>query len=108
MSLEHAHTSAEGVVETIPARFDPKHHPNECQIEKEDDVRNFPNRKRHTDNRSGGGNGPSGRHIEPLPPDHDAAEFAAIKVREGVDVAGILEAGFGFAIFWRVLRVGHF
>jgi hypothetical protein len=29
-------------------------------------------------------------------------------VREGVDVAGILEAGFGFAIFWRVLRVGHF
>ena len=35
---------------------------------------------------------PVRRDVEPLPPDHDAAEFAAIKVRHRVDVARIVKA----------------
>ena len=39
MRFEHAHPRAKGVVETITARLDPEHHPDDREIEKENQMR---------------------------------------------------------------------
>ena len=61
-------------------------------IEKEDDVRHVARRKRDRDNRRAAGDGPVRRDVEPLPPDHDAPEFAAVKMRHRIDVARVVDA----------------
>ena len=41
MRFQHAHARPEGIVETVTARLDPKHRPDNRQIKKENDVRHF-------------------------------------------------------------------
>ncbi len=90
MRFQHPHPCAEGVVKPITAAFDPEHHPNDREIEKENDVGDVASGKGDSDNGSAAGDGPVRRDIEPLPPDHDAPEFAPIKMRHGIDVARIV------------------
>ena len=92
MRFEHADTRAECVVKTVTPRLDPEHHPDNREIEKENDVRHFAVRKRDGDNGRAAGDGPVRRDVEPLPPDHDASEFAAIKMRHRIDVTRIVKA----------------
>jgi hypothetical protein len=109
MRFQHADTRAKSVVETISARFDPEQHSNDRQVKKENDVRHFAGRESDCDNRGAAGNGPIRRHIEPLPPHHDPPQFAPIKMRHRVDVAGIVKAAlqgnctFLFAWYRRIL-----
>jgi len=90
--LQHSDPGAEGIVKAIASRLDPEHHPNDGEIEKENDVRNVAIRKGDGDNGGAAGDGPVCRDIESLPPDHDAPEFAPVKMRHGIDVAGIVNA----------------
>ena len=92
MRFEHPDTRAECVVKTVTTRLDPEEHPNNGQIEKEDDVRHFASRKCDGNNGRGTGNGPVRGYIQPLPPNHDPSHFAAIKMRHRVDVARIVNA----------------
>ena len=92
MRFQHPDPRAECVVEPIASRFDPEHDPNDREIEKENDVGHGRVGKRDRDNRGAAGNGPVGRDVEPLPPDHDSAHLAAIKVRHRIDVARIVKA----------------
>ena len=41
MRLEHPNARAEGVVKAVTARFDPEQHPDDREIEKENDVRHL-------------------------------------------------------------------
>jgi len=92
MRFQHADTRAEGVVKTVASRFDPKQHPDDGEIEKENDVRHLASGKCDGDDGGGAGYRPVGRDVEPLPPDHDPTHFAAIKVRHGVDISRIVNA----------------
>src|SRR5438034_10264419 len=87
MRFQHADTRAEGVVKTVASRFDPKQHPDDGEIEKENDVRHLASGKCDGDDGGGAGYRPVGSDVEPLPPDHDPTHFAAIKVRNGVDIS---------------------
>ena len=69
------------------AGFHPEHYPNDGEIEKENDVRNLAISKGNGDDGGAAGDGPVGRDVEALSPDHDAPELAAIEMRHGIDVA---------------------
>ena len=92
MRFQHPHSRTECVVKPVTPAFDPEHYPNDGEIEKENDVRDLAIRKGNGDDGGTAGDGPVGRDIEALPPDHDAAEFAAIEMRHGIDVARIVQA----------------
>src|SRR5437867_1007428 len=92
MRFEHSDARAESIVETVAPRFDPEHHPNDGEIEKENDVRHRRVSERDRNNGSAAGDGPVSGDVEPLSPDHDPAHLAAIKVRHRVDIAGIVNA----------------
>ncbi len=92
MRFQHSDARAEGVVKAITPRFDPEHHPNDGEVEKENNVRHASVGKRDGDDGGAAGDGPVRCNIEPLPPDHDPPHFAAIKMRHGVDVARIVDA----------------
>src|SRR5204863_9061139 len=92
MGFEHSHPGAEGVVKPVTPAFDPEHYPNDGEIEKENDVRDFAISKGNGDDGGATGDGPVGRNVEPLPPDHDAPELATIEMRHGIDVAGVIKA----------------
>src|SRR5687768_12499558 len=78
MRFEHADARTKRVVETVTPRFDPKHAPDNREVEKENDVRHVAIRKRDGDNGGAAGDGPVRGDVEALAPDHDAAEFAPI------------------------------
>ena len=90
--FEHADARAKGVVKTVSARFDPEQHTNDGQVKKENDVRHFARGKRDCNNGGAAGDGPVGRHIQPLPPYHDPPQFAPIKMRHRVDIARVVNA----------------
>src|SRR5205823_1508114 len=92
MGFEHPHSGAEGIVKPVAPAFDPEHYPNDSEIEKENDVRDFAISKGNGNDGGTAGDGPVGRNVEPLPPDHDAPELAAIEMRHGIDVAGVIKA----------------
>src|SRR5262249_55478643 len=81
MRFEHAHARAKGIVETVTTRFDPEQYPNNCEVEKENNVRHFPRRKCNGDNGGATGDRPVCGDVQSLPPDHDPTHFAAIKMR---------------------------
>src|SRR5439155_12405515 len=83
---------AEGVVKTVAPRFDPEQHPNDREIEKENDVRHLATGKCDGDDGGATGDRPVGGDVEPLSPDHDAPHLAAIKMRHGIDVARVVNA----------------
>ena len=91
MRFQHPDPRAEGIVKAIAPRFDPEHHPDDREIEKENDVRDRRVGESDGDNGSAAGNGPVGGDVESLPPDHDPPHFAAVKMRHRVDVTGIVE-----------------
>ena len=80
MGFEHPHSGAEGIVKPVAPAFDPEHYPDDGEIEKENDVRDFAIRKGNGDDGGTAGDGPVGRDIESLPPNHDAPELAAIEM----------------------------
>ena len=92
MRFQHSDARAKRIVKPVTARFDPEHHPDDREIEKENDVRHLATRKRDRNNGGAAGDGPVGRDVEPLPPDHDAPELAAIEMRHGIDVARVVKA----------------
>ena len=90
MCLEHAHPSAKRVIKSVTPRLDPEHHPDNCEIEKENDVRHLTIRKRDRNDGGAACDRPIRRDVEPLPPDHDASQLATVKMRHGIDVAWIV------------------
>ena len=91
MRFEHANARPEGIIETVSPRLDPEHYPDNREIEKENDVRDIAIGEGDGDDSSTAGDGPIGRDVESLPPNHDPPEFAAIKMRHGIDVTGIVD-----------------
>ena len=92
MRFQHPDARAERIVEAVAPGLDPKHHPNDGEIEKENDVRDLAISKGNGDDGGAAGDGPVGRDVEPLPPDHDAPELAAIEMRHGIDIARVVQA----------------
>ena len=92
MRFQHADARTECVVKTITPRLDPEHYPNDRQIEKENDVRHFAIGKGDGDDGRAAGDRPVGRDVKPLPPNHDPPHLAAVKMRHGIDVTGIVDA----------------
>src|SRR5262245_35826363 len=92
MRLQHADPGAESIIKAVTPSLDPEHHPNDGEIEKENDVRDLAISKGNRDNGGAAGDGPVCRDVEPLPPDHDAPEFAAIEMRHGIDITRIVDA----------------
>jgi PTS system nitrogen regulatory IIA component len=90
--FEHPNPRAESIVKAITPRLDPKHSPNDGEVEKEDDVRDPGVGEGDRDNGGAAGNGPVRGDIEPLPPDHDPADLAAIKMRHRIDVTRVVQA----------------
>ena len=91
MRFQHAHPAAEGVVEPVTPRFDPQHHPDDQEIEKEDEVRDVAEGEGHRDDRRRAGYCPRGGQVEPLPPDHDPSDLTAVEVRHGRHVAVVVQ-----------------
>src|SRR5260370_19234940 len=92
MRLEHPDARPEGVIEPVTARLNPEQHPDDGEIEKENDVRHLARGKRDRDNGGTASDSPIGGHIEPLPPDHDAAHLAPIKTRPPLPLNPIAKA----------------
>ena len=92
MRFEHADTRAERVVKPVSTRLDPKQDGNNRQIKKENDVWHFARGKGDCNNGGAAGDGPVCGHVQPLPPHHDPSQFASIKMRHRVDIAGIVDA----------------
>ena len=92
MCFQHPHPRAKCVVKAVTPAFDPEHYPNDGEIEKENDVRDLAISKGNGDDGGTAGDGPIGRDVEALPPDHDAPELAAIEMRHGIDVARVVQA----------------
>src|SRR5438874_1860227 len=92
MRFQHRDPCAERIVKAIARRFNPKHDPDDREIEKENDVGHGRVGKRDRDNGGAAGDGPVGDDVESLPPDHDSTHLAAIKVRHRIDVARIVKA----------------
>src|SRR3984893_5010306 len=92
MRFQHPDPRAERVVKAIPTRFDPKHHPNDGEVEKENNVRHTCVRERDGDDGGAAGDRPVGRNVEPLAPHHDPPHFAAIKMRHRIDVSRVVNA----------------
>ena len=93
MRLEHAHPRAKSVVEPVTPRLDPEHDPDDREIEKENEMRNAGVGKSDRDDGRAARDRPVRRRVEPGAPDHDAAEFAAVKMRHRIDVALVIQAG---------------
>ena len=91
VGFEHANARTEGVIKTVTPCFDPEHAPDDCEIEKEDDVRHFAVRKSDCDNRRAARDRPVRRDVEALTPDHDTPEFPTVEVRHRIDVAWIIK-----------------
>jgi len=92
MRFQHADACAKGIVKAIAPCLDPEHDPNDCEIEKEDDVGHSRVGERDGDDGSAAGNRPIRCHVEPLAPDHDPPHFAAVKMRHRIDVARVVKA----------------
>jgi hypothetical protein len=92
MRLKHPDARAKCVVKTVTTRLDPEQHPDDCQIKKENDVRHLARGECDGDDRRAAGDCPICGHVQPLPPDHDPAHLAAIKMRHGIDVARVVNA----------------
>src|SRR5947199_496988 len=92
MRLEHTYACPKSVVEPIAPGLDPEHDPDNGQIEKKDDVRHFAIRKRDRNNGGAAGDSPVRGDVQSLSPNHDAAQFSAVKVRHSVDVTGVVDA----------------
>src|SRR6266404_6705548 len=92
MRFQHSDARAERIIKSITSRFDPEHDPDDGEVEKENDVWDSRVRERDCNYRGATGDGPIRRDIEPLPPDHDPAHLAAIKMRHCIDVTGIVDA----------------
>jgi hypothetical protein len=92
MRLKHADAGAEGIVKAVTPRLDPKHDPDNREVEKEDQVRHAGVGKRDRDNCGAARYRPVRRGIESSAPDHDTAKLAAIKMRHRVDVALVVKA----------------
>ena len=90
--FEHADARAKGIVKTISPRFNPEQHSNDGEVKKENDVRHFAGRKSDCNNGGAAGDGPVGRHIQPLPPYHAPPKLAPIKMRHRVDIARVVKA----------------
>ena len=88
--FEHADARAKGIVKTVSPRFDPEQHSNDGEVKKENDVRHFAGRKSDCNNGGAAGDGPVGRHIEPLSPNHASPKLAPIKMRHRVDIARVV------------------
>ena len=86
------HARTKGVVKTVPTRLDPEQHSNDGQVKKENNVRHSTGRKSDCNDGSATGNGPVGRHIQPLPPYHASPQLAPIKMGHSVDIARIVKA----------------
>ena len=69
---------AEGVIEAVTLRLDPEHHPDDEQIEKEDDVRDVAEGKGHGNDGRRAGDGSRGGQVETSTPDHDPPHLAAV------------------------------
>jgi len=93
MRLEHAHPCPESVVESVTPRFDPEHDPNDREIEKENEMRNAGVGKSDRDDGRAARHRPVRRGIEPGAPDHDATEFAPVKMRHRIDVTLVVKTG---------------
>ena len=91
MRLEHPDTGAERIVKAVAPRFDPKHDPNDGEIEKENDVRHLARGERDRDDGGAARDGPVGSDVEALPPDHDPCQLAAVKMRHRIDVTRIVQ-----------------
>jgi hypothetical protein len=91
MRLEHPDAGAERVVKAVAPRFDPKHHPDDGEIEKENDVRHLARGERDRDDGGAARDRPVGGDVEPLPPDHDPPQLAAVKMRHRIDVTRIVQ-----------------
>src|SRR5438445_13311496 len=92
MRFEHADTRAERVVKPVSTRHDPKQHGNNRQVKKENDVWHFARGKGDCNNGGAAGDGPVCGHVQPLSPHHVSSQFAAMKMRHRVDIAGIVNA----------------
>jgi len=92
MGFKHADPGAKRVVETVTPRLDPEHDPDDGEVEKEDDVGDVAVGKSDRDDGGAAGDGPVGRDVEPLPPDHDAGQLAPVKMGHRVDVTRIVKA----------------
>src|SRR5438067_6279209 len=92
MRFQHPHPRAECVVKAVTAAFDPEHYPNDGEIEKENDVRDLAIRKGNGDDGGAAGDGPVGRVVEALMPDHASPVLSAIELRHVVDVARVVQA----------------
>lgn len=90
MGLKHADARAKSIVESITTRLDPEHDPDDGDIEKENDVRNLAVGESDGNDGRAACDCPIGRDVEPLPPNHDPAEFAAVKMGHGIDVARVV------------------
>src|SRR5438046_10267759 len=62
------------------------------EIEKKEDVRQFAIRKRDRNNGGSAGDSPVRGDVQSLSPNHDAAQFSAVKVRHSVDITGVVDA----------------
>src|SRR5438105_15793807 len=92
MRFEHPDARPEGIIETISPRLDPEHDPDNGEIKKENDVRDIAIGEGDGDDGSAACDGPIRRDVESLPPDHDAPELTAIKMRHGIDVTRVVNA----------------
>ena len=92
MRFQHPDAGAERVVEAVTARLNPEHRPDDGEIKKENDVRHFASGKGDRDDSGAAGDRPISGDVEPLPPDHDPAHLAAIKMRHRVNVSRIINA----------------
>src|SRR5258708_18852005 len=103
MRFQHSDARPERIVETVASRFDPEHHPDNGEVEKENDV--WHSSVRECDGYDGGaaGDRPVRCDIEPLSPDHDPPHFAAIKMRHRLDVARIVDPSLKRDGWFRVL-----
>ncbi len=92
MRFEHSDARAKGVVKPITTRFDPQQYPDNGEVEEENDMRHIASGKRDGNDGGAAGDRPVCCHIEPLPPYHDPAHFAAIKMGHCVDIARVVNA----------------
>ena len=94
MRFEHSDARAKGIVKPITTRLDPQQYPDDGEVEEEYDMWHFASGKRDGNDGGAACDRPICCHIEPLPPNHDPAHFAAIKMRHRVDVAWVVNAPF--------------
>ena len=92
MRFEHPDARPKGIVKPITTRFDPQQYPDNGEVEEENDMWHIASGKGDGDDGSATGDRPVCCYIEPLPPHHDPAHFAAIKMGHCVDIARVVNA----------------